>query len=101
MKKSLLYLAVAIIIGVLVTLVPLFTLAALVGANQGGSHMTSLFLDGELRGNQGLYDLRTSRSDISDLVTLSVSFVIALAAYLFVKHRMPNREYVWVRIPPY
>jgi hypothetical protein len=100
MKKSLLYLAAAVILGVSVTLVPLFTLAALVGPDHNG-HAVSLFLDGELRGRQGLYDLDTSRSDTSDLVALTVSFVIALAAYLFVKHRMPNREYVWVRIPPY
>jgi hypothetical protein len=99
MKKSLLYLSIAIILGVSVTLVPLFTLAALVGGDHGGR--ASLFVDGELRGRQGLYDLSTSRSNVSDLVALTVSFVIALAAYLFVKHRMPSREYVWVRIPPY
>jgi hypothetical protein len=37
----------------------------------------------------------------SDLTVLTISFVIAMIVYLFVRHRIPRQEPPWIRMPPY
>lgn len=99
MKKTLLYLAAAVVLGILVTIIPLITVAQIgsAGNRQNESYASSLAHSlGQL---EGQYDLKPSSFN-SDLEFLTVSFVIALVAYILVKHRLPKRERVQYRFPP-
>lgn len=99
MKKTLLYLSTAVVLGILVTIVPLITVAQIgsTGNRQNESYPSSLRKSlGQL---EGQYDLKPSSVN-SDLQFLTVSFVIALVAYILVKHKMPKRNHVQYRFPP-
>lgn len=100
-KKLAVYLVVAIVIGVLVTVVPLIAVAEIGNFDQKYDGLRSMWLRESMGLLEGSYDTGASKSYWSDFGVLTVSFVIALALYLYVKHRMPNRDYVWVRFPPY
>lgn len=99
MKKTLLYLSTAVVLGILVTIVPLITVAqiGITGNRQNESYTSSLAHSlGQLEGQN---DLKTSSAN-SDLEFLTVSFVIALVAYILVKYRLPKRDRMQYRFPP-
>jgi len=100
MKKTLIHLLIAVILGVATTLVPLMAIAGTPNLDRVG-----LFLsDNEFlrtRQPQVYYDLASSKSPTSGLEVLIISFVIAMVVYLYAKHRMPSRPFIWVRFPPY
>lgn len=100
MKKTLLYLPAAAILGILVTVVPLITIVEIgSGDKRQNAPYASLFSEsfGRLEGH---HDLKTSNN--SELAVLAIGFVIAFVVYTFVKHRMPSRDHIQpVRIPPY
>lgn len=100
LKKTLIHLLIAVVLGVAATLVPLMTIAETRNQERVG-----LFLFGDVsaRGQQPqpYYDLAPSKSPTSGLEVLIVSFVIAMVVYLYVRHRMPTRPLAWVRFPPY
>lgn len=100
MKKTLLYLTIAIVLGVIVTLVPWISIAETQSLDQAGFFLYDQKFFG-VRQPQAYYDLAPSGSPTSGFAVIIVSFVIALVAYLYVKHRMPTRPHIWVRIPPY
>ena len=99
MKKTRLYLTIAVILGVTVTLVPWISIAETQSLDQAGFFLYDKEFFG-VRQPQAYYDLASSGSPTSDFAVIIVSFVIALVAYLYAKHRMPTRPYIWVRIPP-
>lgn len=98
MNKVLLYLTLAIILGLTVTLVPLMTFATV---------KTPTFLFGSnaiqdkvrgLEGSAGTSDATIAPA--SDLQILAAGFVVAMIAYLLARHRMPGRN-EWTRTLPY
>jgi hypothetical protein len=103
MKKTLLYLLAAAIIGVLVTVVPLVTIAhtGIEGNNQHASQPQSL--------GQGLKQLdgdnspTSSQINSSELTALAISFIIALLAYTLVGHghKGPRRYDMRLGVPPH
>jgi hypothetical protein len=95
-RKSLLYLTAAVILGIAVTLVPLATLALVRRDIYVRSQFFSEF--GSLE--RGSFQLNSSQSYVSDFTVLTVSFVIAMVLYLFVRRRVP-RDFARIRFPPY
>lgn len=96
MRKSLLYLTAAVILGIAVTLVPLVALTLVRRDVYGRSQFFSEF--GSLE--RGSFQLSPSQSCVSDFSVLTVSFVIAMVLYLFVRRKVP-RNFARIRFPPY
>jgi hypothetical protein len=95
-RKSLLYLTAAVILGITITLVPLVTLALVQRDVNVRSQLFSEF--GSLE--RGSFQSSSSQSYVSDFTVLTVSFVIAMVLYLFVRRRIP-RDLARIRFPPY
>jgi hypothetical protein len=87
LRKALVYSVFAILLGLLLVLVPLVTLAG-IGA-QDNYKPNELFserleqLDGRTSNN---------RSSTSDVESLALSFIIVLAAFVFLRRRRPQFE---------
>lgn len=100
MKKTLLYLLAAAILGVLVTIVPLVTVAktGIGGNTQHASQPQSL--------GQGLKQLdggngsNSSQANSSDLTVLAISFIIAFLAYSLIRYRTPRGYNMRFGVPP-
>ncbi|MBX5328757.1 MAG: hypothetical protein QHH18_05465 [Candidatus Bathyarchaeota archaeon] len=96
MRKVLLYAVTAVILGLLITLVPLVTFAKITPAHTDAeAHVLS----------KSLRDLEGLRADTptyshADIEVLAISFVVALIAYILLKRRTPYRELPSLR-PPY
>jgi hypothetical protein len=101
MKKSLLYLTAALILGILAIIAPLLVLVPL--EKESFNDGVSLFLGEGLRRLEGpyTYGVSTQNPYSSDLTVLTISFIIAMVVYLFVRHRIPRQEPPWIRMPPY
>ena len=98
MKRLLIYLASAVILGVLAMMVPLITFAEF---KHEEFTVTSPWLRENFRGLEGYDNLAVPNSDVQGFTVLTVSFVIAMIAYLLVRRRIPRNDLPWVRIPPY
>ena len=98
MKRLLVYLASAVVLGILVMVAPLITFAEF---RHEGFTATSPWVRTNLRGLEGYDNLATPNSDVPGFTVLTVSFVIAMIAYLLVRRRIPRTDLPWVRIPPY
>lgn len=94
MKKTLVYAAVAVTLGLMLTLIPLITVAELKPYYNGGPRLEPL---------QKLEGTRASISaySASDIEIITICFIMALAVYLWSKHRMPSGNRDWMRQPPY
>lgn len=88
LNKTLLYSFVAVVLGLTLMLIPLITMTE-VKANSYYHPMPD-YLSRQLEQIEGTYS-----SDI-DFRIFAVSFAIALVVYLFVKHKMANRDYGWI-----
>ena len=95
MKKTLLYLTAAVILGLLMILVPLVTLAQTKPDTQ---YMLPESLSRSLRDLEGTRQESTLPPG-SDIEILAVSFVFALIAYLLYKRRRPHIDYGLFRVP--
>jgi biotin-(acetyl-CoA carboxylase) ligase len=101
MKKTLLYLLAAAILGILVTVVPLITVAQIgIGINKQNEPQAKSLGQG-LRQLEGGDGSKSSDVNNSDLAVLAISFVIALLAYTLVGHRAPRRYNMRLGVPPY
>ena len=96
MRKSLLYLTAAVILGITITLVPLVTLALI----QRDIYARSQFLNEFSSLERGSFQSNSSQSYVSAFAVLTVSFVIAMVLYLFVRRRVP-RDFARIRFTPY
>ncbi len=95
MRKSLLYLATAVILGIAVTLAPLFAIT-LVRQNQ---HEPEGLIGGFRSLEKTSSSQSSSESYVLDLTIVTVSLVTALSLYVFVRRRVP-RDFSKVRFPP-
>lgn len=91
MKKIPLYLLVAVILGLSLSLVPLATIKAENGYS----------IQQRLKTLEGTYDSSATTYSGSDVEVLAISFVIALVAYLLFKHASPRRHREWIRPYPF
>ena len=98
MKRLLIYLACAVVLGILAMVIPLITFAEL---RHEEFSPAPLSIGANFRGLEGYDNLAAPNSDVTGFTVLIVSFVIAMTAYLLVKRRIPRNDLLWVRIPPY
>ena len=98
LKKILLYVVIALVLGVTITLVPLVTRAEIGNTQIWSTQSVS----------QALRDLDGSSSSVSppkfsasDLEILASCFVVALILYLWVRSKRPDREQRWIGYVPY
>ena len=98
MKRLIIYIASAVVLGVLVMVAPLITFAEF---RHEGFMATPPWIRSNLRGLEGYDNLAAPNSDVPGFTILTVSFVVAMIAYLLVRRRIPRHGLPWVRIPPY
>ena len=98
MKRLLIYLASAVVLGVLAMVAPLITFAEF---RYEGFTATSPWIRAYLGGLEGYSNLAPANSDVPGFTVLTVSFVVAMIVYLLVRRRIPRHDLPWVRIPPY
>jgi branched-subunit amino acid ABC-type transport system permease component len=96
LKKTSLYLLVAVLLGLSLILVPLATIKA-----ENGYKAIPQSIQQRLKTLEGTYDSGATTYSGSDVEILAISFVIALVAYLMFKHASPHREREWVRPYPF
>jgi len=87
LKKILFYSAVAVVLGLSLTLVPLFTVAEIRFENR---YLMSEFLSGGLEKLEGTYGLGAPRYSAVNLEIFAISFVVALVVYVLFKRKMPR-----------
>jgi hypothetical protein len=99
MKKTLLYLSAATIIGILITIVPIITIAQIgIGENQKNGFNPSTLGQG-VRQLDG--DSSNTNANNSYVTVLAISFIIALAAFGLLGHHAPRRYNLRLGVPPY
>lgn len=98
MKKILLYSTVAVVLGLLLTLVPLIALAEIRAENHYGR--LCAFLE-QMEKPEGTHGLSGSKFSAADLEVFAISFAIALVVYVLFKRRIPHRRYRWIGPYPY
>ena len=98
MKKILLYSAVAVVLGLLLTLVPLITVARI-----RSDHYLAMpkSLPENLETLDGTYSFEGYRYSAADVNVFTISFVVALVVYMLFKRRKSHRDYRWVGPYPY
>ncbi|HJW98474.1 MAG TPA: hypothetical protein VJ529_05035 [Candidatus Bathyarchaeia archaeon] len=96
MRKTLLYLTAAVVLGVLATLTPLFVLTLVHQEQYGSAQLFGGFRSLEEASSPS----NQSQSYISDFAVLTVSFVVAILLFLLVRKRVP-RDFSRPRFPPY
>ncbi len=97
-KRLLIYVASAVVLGILVTVIPLITFAEV---KHESFVLTSPWLNENIRGLEGYSNLGTPNSDSFGFTILVVSFVVSMVVYLFVRHRVPRHDLPWARFPVY
>ena len=99
MKKTLLYLPAAALLGILITIVPLITVTQTESAGTSNQAFARSLAPAfkKLNGQNGTNG--TTAND-SALTVLAVSLVIALAAYTGVRRRIPRQYDMQFRTPP-
>jgi uncharacterized membrane-anchored protein len=103
-KKALLYFLTAAVLGILINIIPLITVAQIEGRGEKLYWIHLLFPSslGENLGRlEGQSDSKTSTLNNSFLQVATISFVVALAVYVFVRRRIPDRDYSRARFPPH
>jgi len=98
LKKILLYSAVAVFLGLLLTLVPLIAVARI-----RPEHYLAMrnSLSEKLETLDGTYSLEAYGYSAADVNVFTISFVVALVVYMLFKRRKSHRDYRWVGPYPY
>lgn len=97
-KRLLIYVVSAVLLGILVTVIPLITFAEV---KHESFIPTSPWLNENIRGLEGYSSLGTPNSDSFGFTILIVSFAVAMVVYFFVRHRVPRHDLPWARYPVY
>lgn len=97
MKKILVYFVVAVVLGLVLTLVPLIV----TGIKAEYHYLMGLPLSEGLEHLEGTRGSEEPTYSISDVEILGISFVIASLAYLIFKRRTSHHDYRWGRPFPF
>jgi len=92
LKKILLYSGVAVVLGLLLTLVPLITLAEFRAENYDAT-LYAQSLSERMKSLEGAYGLDKPAYSTADLQVLGVCFAIALVVYVLFRRRIPLHDY--------
>lgn len=90
MKKAWTYIAVAVVLGAALILVPLITFAKFIAENRYVSSQFAHVLE-RLEGS------RPPSYSASDVEIFAFGFIIALIAYVLFKRRTPRQDSIWFR----
>ena len=93
LKKILLYSGVAVVLGLLLTLVPLITLAEFRTENHYDATLYAQSLPERMKRLEGTYGLDTPAYSTANLQVLGVCFAIALVVYVLFRRRIPLHDY--------
>jgi hypothetical protein len=88
LKKILLYSGIAVVLGLLLTLVPLITLAEFRAENHYDTPLYAKTLSEGMKNLEGAYGLDKPAYSIADFEALGVCFAIALVVYLLFRRRI-------------
>lgn len=88
LKKILTYSAVAVVLGLLLTLVPLFTLAEFKAESSYAERFCSI--PNQMKNLETTYSLDAAKYSVAGFEVLAISFTVAIAAYALLKWRMPH-----------
>lgn len=97
MKKTILYLPAAALLGILITIVPLITITQ---TSQGQNEAYPQLLGKGLKKLDGNYGANNTMTNDSTLTVLAISLVVALAVYTVVRRRIPRQFDIQFRMPP-
>jgi hypothetical protein len=97
--KILLYCVVAVVLGLALTLVPLFTLAQV--RPEGDYEIMQPSLSERLEALEGTYGLDEPKYTSADIDVFAISFVVALVVYVLFKRKKPDRDYRRFRPHPF
>jgi hypothetical protein len=100
LKKILVYSVVAVVLGLTLTLVPLFTLAEIRAKNDYATGQP-LLLPERMETLEGTYGLDEPKYTFADIDVFAISFVIALVVYVLFKRKLPDRDYQRFRPHPF
>jgi hypothetical protein len=89
--KILVYCVVAVVLGLTLTLVPLFTLAQI--RPEGDYSAMQPSLSERMEALEGTYGLDEPKYTFADIDVFAISFVIALVVYVLFKRKQPDRDY--------
>jgi hypothetical protein len=84
LKKIQLYCAVAVVLGLLLTLVP-----SVIIKGEKANERAMLFYE-ESEEPKGAYGLATSKYSVADFEILALSFIFAFVVYVLLKWRIPH-----------
>ncbi len=88
MKKILVYSAVAVVLGLILTLVPLFMLVEFKAEKHYDAMLYLRSLPEQMEKLEGAYDLGAPKYSAVDLEIFAISFAIALVVYVLFKRRI-------------
>lgn len=94
LKKTLVYSAIAVILGLLITLVPLIVYTQFTEESKYDGAQFSNSLPEQLRKLESPSTNLNVPNSTSDLQILAISFLIAVVMYVLVKRRRPQRDYI-------
>lgn len=89
LKKILLYSGVAVVLGLLLTLVPLITLAEFRAENHHDATLYAQSLPEQMKKLEGTYASDTPAYSTANLQVLGICFAIALVVYVLFRRRIP------------
>jgi len=92
LKKILLYSGVAVVLGLLLTLVPLIMLAEFRAENYDAT-LYAQSLSERMKSLEGTYGLDKPAYSTANLQALGVCFAIALVVYVLFRRRIPLHDY--------
>jgi len=98
LKKILLYLLVAIALGLSLTLIPLITLAEIKTEDHYATFFSLPEQMEKLERSADSLDKPTYSSE--GVEVFAISFIIASAVYLSLRRRTPRHDYRWIRPYP-
>jgi hypothetical protein len=88
LKKALIYIAVAVAFGLVLTIIPLFILGESEAENSYGLSLKSI--PNRLKDLETTRNANGTRSPMAGLEILAISFTVALVAYVLLRWRMPH-----------
>jgi hypothetical protein len=93
LKKILLYSGVAVVLGLVLTLVPLITLAEFRAENHYDATLYVQALPGQMKRLEGTYGSDKPAYSTADLQILGACFAIAVVVYVLFRRRIPLHDY--------
>jgi len=94
LKKALAYFVAAVFLGILLTIVPLITLAEI---NPTNNRPMSFNVLSKMRELESYSNLKSQENMSDEVTVLAISFIIASVGYMTLKRKIPHYKHQWGR----